>query len=302
MEYRSQAERLGRAITKTIFDNPMRSPEDIRVICRRANRTATETDIDLILAGKMQGSPTWQREYLCQMVTDRDLRVVPEFEPQTHVREHPRPNYFQPYVFIDFGFQTDYSAALFGYIDFSLSLLHIENEFVGRRLNSRELALEMVKKERELWGLKPHKNPIRFADSNAQQQIYDMGSLFDYPISACSKAGGIEGMVNNLREMIGADRFSVHPRCTNLIRQLREGIWKKDKRGFINSTLRFERSETMGHLDCIAALMYGARSIDWRRNPTPPGVINHSTHFYLGQKDGFGLREQSRQIAQLFDA
>lgn len=302
MEYWSQATRDDRAVVKTIFDNPMRTPAEIRAICKRTNRTASESDIDLILAGKMQGSPSWQREYLCEMVTDRDLRVVPEFEPQTHVRVHPRPEYFQPYVFIDFGFQTDYSAALFGYMDFSLSLLHIEDEYVGRRMNSRELALAMVAKERNLWGPKPQKKPIRFADFHSAQQIYDMQSIFDYPIAACGKQGGLEGMVNNLRELVGADRFSANPRCVNLIRQLREGIWKKDKRGQINPTLNFERTESMGHLDCIAALMYGARSIDWRKNPTPSGMINHSTHFYLGEKDGFGLRDQSRAIGNLFDA
>jgi len=300
VDYKDQAERDGWAVKKTIFDNPMRSPADIRAICRRSNRTANETDIDLILAGKMQGSPSWQREYLCEMVTNRDLRVIPEFDPQAHVREHPRPNYFQPYVFIDFGFHTDYSAALFGYLDFSLSLLHIEDEYVARRLNSRELAVEMVKKERALWGA-PARHPVRFADHHSAQQIYDMQSIFDYPIAACSKRGGLEGMVNNLREMIGADRLSVNPRCQHLVKQLREGIWKKDKHGQINSALKFERTESMGHLDCIAALMYGAGSIDWRRNPVPAGQINHYTHFYLGKDDGFGLRPQSREIGRLFD-
>lgn len=56
-------------------------------------------------------------------------------------------------------------------------------------------------------------------------------------------------------------------RTEDLIMQLRSGMWNTDAEGHRTDWLR---TATLGHLDCLAALKYGARDVNFRRNPTPP--------------------------------
>jgi hypothetical protein len=54
-------------------------------------------------------------------------------------------------------------------------------------------------------------------------------------------------------------------RTEPLIQQLRSGTWNKKHTDW-------SRTPTLGHLDCISALMYAERDANWDKNPYPPAI------------------------------
>jgi hypothetical protein len=275
-EAKLQTGELDRAmglITKTVFDNPMLSASTLFRICRRANGGMDRDYVKRLIAREkgLKGTPTWEREYLCQMVTDMTRRVTPEFDPERHVRgDYLKPHYYDPYVFIDLAFVKDYTHALFAFFDFEKSILVVEDEWRGRRLSSPEIHAELAKKEKEHFG---KRYPLRYGDNSNQQQLWDLQRLHNYVVLP-TKKDLKEAMVNQLRALFQANKVIIHPRCKFLIDQLENGLWKDDTEG----KPAFERTEKMGHLDAIDALVYGIRNVDWTRNPAPAGIVNRYTH------------------------
>ena len=236
---------------------------------------ATPEQIERILRGEEEGSPAWEREYLCKLVTDKDLRVVREFNRNKHVEDRPRPRFYTPYTFLDIAFTKDNCAALFCYLDFGNATLVVEDEWVGRTKTLSEIRDSLIAHELALFG---DTKVWRFGDGSALGQgiLSTLTGDFNCEILPCTMASEKDVMINGLREFMGANRIKIHPRCRNLIAQLEEGIW--DLRSG-NAKPVYQRSKALGHLDAIDALTYGVRSVDWNLNPVPAGKLNEYEYF-----------------------
>ncbi len=267
----AEAMRAGSYFKLTIHDNPRLTKEQIE---RQAYEMA-----DHAFKDNPWMDTFVRRELLCEFVTDTRRAVIPEYDEAIHVTDAcERPVWVDCYAGLDLGL-VDLTHGLFGYYDFGNACLVIEDEVCGNYMRTAVFAEKVKAKESELWGNIPYfSNPTphnkcpkgRYSDNEAQQ-------LFDLAGMGLSFAPAIktdkEVALNRLRQAFAAGKVKIHPRCVNLMHQLKVGIWNA-------SRTDYERLPGAGHLDGIDALIYLSRSIDRNRNPTPPllGVSNF-THY-----------------------
>ncbi len=248
-----RAELLGASVTRNIYTNPRMTKDMIRTLIEESGG---------------EDSTDFRREYLCEIITDENSAVIPEFTKQIQakiVKEWPRPPHFDAYVAMDLGF-TDFTVVLFAYMDFKNNKLIIEDEFVlnGQKFNTKVLAEAIKLKEAQYFvmtntgeTIKPYK---RVSDNNLIV-INDLFQLHSLEFQA-TKKDDADAALNNLRMMIAAEQIIINPRCVTLIRHLRDATWNKSKKSF-------ERSADDGHYDGVDSLKYMVRNVDFKRNPYP---------------------------------
>jgi hypothetical protein len=271
-----------RLVVRTIFQNPRLSQDDIKSICTEANPDCNEVEILDILAGKREGTPDWEREFLCRMVTDKNMRVTPEFDPREHVAERGLPQFFHRFVFLDPGHVNDHFGVTFAALDFAAQKLFVVREYLARRKTTDQVMLDLVAIENELgWSkVRGDEQILRYIDATSQQQAADFNAK-GYRVQLAVKSPGKSEVVTELRNRLNADHVIVHPRCKNLISQMNDGIWKDTAKA------DFERTDLMGHLDVLDSLAQGCMTLSamgkWRQNPAPKGryldPVDNVIHF-----------------------
>lgn len=232
----------------TIYDNPLLTKEKIEEFKIEAGGDATTT---------------WRREYMAEFVTDTDSALFPEATDDLMaaiIREVPQPQFFNPTVAIDLGF-LDYTGVVFGYYDFVEAKIVIEDELLINKSTTEDIVALAKIKERTLWG---EKQPRRVVDGNPMA-IADLNSrtMHNYRCHAPEKTDLVSN-VNRVRIDLGNMTILVHPRCENLINQLKYATWNKQRNAF-------SRGSNSGHWDLCAALIYLCKAIDRKTNPVPPG-------------------------------
>jgi hypothetical protein len=197
---------------------------------------------------------------MAEFVTDDTRAIIPEFTADAEkdiVCEVERPGFFDPYVSMDIGF-IDLTAVLFGYWDFELGILVIEDEYVLNKMTTDQLARGIRAKEERLWnGKKPY---MRISDTDLIV-IGDLTVLHDLNFISTQKDNK-EAAINQVRLLVNDRRIKINPRCRVLISHLRHGVWNKNR-------TRFDRSADHGHFDCVDALAYMIRNLDRSHNPFP---------------------------------
>lgn len=126
---------------KTLDDNPL----------------LTQQQKDNIVS-KFKGGRTnsqFRREYLCEIVKDETLSVLPEVDDELIsqiVKDHPIPPFYHRYVAMDIGFK-DLTVVLFGYYDFRENTIVIQDEIVrnGKQIHLPVFTKEIQDKESSLW-------------------------------------------------------------------------------------------------------------------------------------------------------
>jgi hypothetical protein len=256
------------------------------------NKTLSKETIDLY--AKESGgvnSSTFKREYMCLFVTDETLSIIPEWKDD-YIREANKNDnlnkYYHRYVALDIGV-VDKTAVLFGYYDFKLATLFIEDELIlqGNEVTTERLKNQIQLKEKELFKeLKPYK---RIADNNNLVLLQDLGSMHNLHFQATNKES-LDAMINEVRLMINAGKVVVSPKCKHLIGCLRYGIWD-------NKHKAFARSSVYGHFDGLAALTYLIRNLDRHSNPIPPNAfISPYTHYIPENKQETKQNDTIRKI------
>lgn len=256
-----EAELNGTLVKKNIYDNPLLSTEQINNIIKKMG------GIDSI---------AFRREYLCEIIKDDKSSVFPEFDEhliKEIVTDWAKPNHYDSYVGMDLGGSRDLTAVLFLYYDFMKDRLVIEDELV---FNHNEMLLptlvaDIIKKEEELWT-----SPITNEKIGPLLRVSDLNHIAIQEITRQSdnklvfqkaKKDDKEMAVNTLRTLLSQRKIVIHPRCKNLIRHLNHCKWKKG----MNVDKVFDRSVDNGHYDCVDALIYAVRSVNFRKNPYPAG-------------------------------
>lgn len=268
LKFLEAAEANKTLIKKTLFDNPRITPEDIQDSIREAGGEHTDY---------------FKREFLCEIIKDPKRQVIPEFTEQIEkdcVKDWPRPPFFDCYEAMDLG-GMDLTVVLFGYYDYRADKLIIEDELVmdfGVEGNNIEkLTKEIQTVETTLWTNKltnEVKRPTnRVSDINyiVTQEIakYSNGQIF----FNATKKDDNDSALGNLKILIGARKIIINPKCTTLVRHLKNVKWAS-----ANNKTKFARSAENGHYDAVDALKYLVRNVVFSKNPYP-------AHYDLNLKD-----------------
>lgn len=279
VDYIQKAESEGAYVKLDIYTNPLITPDDIKR-----------------MADEMGGveSTTFRRECLCELVTDDDLKIIPEWT-EKYVQDIPRDEYYKyyhKYVGMDLGVK-DLTAAIFGYFDFKRASLIIEDEFDmhGPAMNTKLLVGAIRAKEKELWDnvekvepdgrivyrRDPNDSPVPFrrvSDNNWPILIQDLSSLHNLSFIETQK-DTLEAMINEVRLMVQAGQILINPRCRKLVGSLSYGVWDNKKKHFARSTV-------YGHFDHLAALIYLVRNLAKHTNPIPASHGHDYTKSWMG--------------------
>jgi hypothetical protein len=272
VQYIEEAEARGSLIRRTVYDNPRLSKEDIEkeILSQYKFRERDER---------------FRREFLCEIIKDQSIAVIPEFTEELEkqiIKDWPTPPFFDAYVSMDLG-AVDLTALLFGYFDFRANKIIIQDElvvdFAKKDMNIERLVHLIKEKEELLWTdaltnelKKPY---MRVSDINPivtqEINIKSFGQIF----FSNTKKDDKEAAINNMRSLLGSQKIIINPRCTNLIRHLRNVKWASAK----NRTT-FGRSPDNGHYDLVDCLIYFCRTVAYGKNPYP-------SHYDLGNGDIF---------------
>lgn len=254
-------------IKYTIHDNPMMTKEKIQSIIGRYTGG--------------ENNPEYQREYLCKIVIDDSLAIVPEFTEAVEkdvVTSWPKPPFYDSYVSMDIGFK-DLTVALFAYHDFKNNVLVIEDELVmnGPTMTTDVLAEKIREKERTAW---THPMTLEFKDpflrvcDNNLIMINDLSRLHNLTFLPTAKDDK-SAAINNMRMKIASRQIAIHPRCETLVKHLKSATWQKNRK-------EYARSPDNGHYDAIDALVYLIRNVLFDKNPYPAGYgIERSADLFL---------------------
>lgn len=270
LKYIEKAEAEKTLIKRTVYDNPRLTKENI----------ATIADA---MGGEM--SEEFQREFLCKLIKSKTRSVLPEVTEELLVgivKKWPTPPHYDCYTSFDIGIR-DWSFLLFGYYDFRADKIIIQDEVIayGSEMHLGPLTQQIIKKEESLWTneitgefIKPKK---RIADHNPIV-INEIKKFSNYKVifENADKRDKLAG-INWLRTLLSTGKIIIDPKCTNLVRHLKDGKWKNDTKD------EFAKCPLGSHYDGIDALVYMVRGIDLKTNPYPTDFqspLRESDAFY----------------------
>jgi hypothetical protein len=267
---------------KTIHDNPLLDKPQIEQIIKKMGGINSER---------------FRREYLCEVVKDPNMSVIPEFDDdliKQIVKEWPTPPHYDCYEAMDLG-GVDLTVCLFGYYDFRADKIIIQDElimdFSEQNNTIAKLTENIQNKEKELWTspmtLEVKKPYLRVSDID-YMVTGEILKYSNYQMNfQATKKDDNNSAINDLRQLLASKKIIIHPRCVNLIRHLKNVRWASK-----TNKLKFARSPDNGHYDAVDALKYFVRSVIFTRNPYP-------SHYDFKMKDLFvvdPVRFENKQI------
>ena len=234
-------------------------------------------------------SDEMQKMYLeGHFVFATDRMVIPEWNYKYiyELEREPEYKFYHKYVSCDWGLGHK-TAMLYATYDFKRSCLYIEAEqtLTNRDAVTSNVAALIGATTAKLW---PGEKVKRYVgDSNNGQIIQDLNIIYGLPFVGTTKSNmsddpnrvGIkQSMVNDLRMKVKQGGIVIHPSCTELIGNLRSGIWNKHYSSF-------EETETYGHFDLLDALIYLNRNVDRTTNPIPESFYWNSQQSQMKSKN-----------------
>lgn len=286
-----KAEQDGKLTKKTLFENPLLEKEDVDNIVSR-------------FPGGVNNSQ-FRREYMCEVIRDESKTVIPEFTEEVAkeiVREYIKPPYYTPYVSMDLGFK-DLTVVLFGYYDYKRDKIVIEDEIVksGKELRLDKFSDEIYEKENTLWTnyytnekIEPEAR-VSDIDLIVIQEInrQSNGRLNFQPVK--KERNYKKPLINELNIMISQGKIIIDPRCTTLIRHLRNARWKDS-----SDRDDFARSPDDGHYDAVDALLYFVKTINHGKNPYPKNYNMGGTDYYINNPSSYNRQTPSDVYHSIF--
>lgn len=196
----------------------------------------------------------YRREYLCEIVRDESIVLVPEFSEAAHVREFELPEYCNQWIGGDTGGTTDMTVFLRMGYDFARAKVLVADERAfGPAVDSSVYVAGA--KEMETG----HTMRARFVDAPGRLRV-DLAGHHAYPVLEPRK-DELDATVNQVRLAFIRGEVEVHPRCRLLIETLRSGHFNAKRTDLA-------RTRALGHMDAFMALAYGVRHAD-KSNPFP---------------------------------
>jgi hypothetical protein len=201
---------------------------------------------------------------------------------------------------MDLGY-TDMTVVLFGYFDFRQDKIIIEDELImqgsEKDFSIAKLTSEIKRKEEVLWTnvlTNEIKKPlIRVSDIN-HIVTNEILKNSNYQINfQPAKKDDNAAAINNLRALVGGKKVIIHPRCTTLIRHLKNAKWKS-----LTNKNEFARSPDDGHYDAVDALKYFLRAVAYNKNPYPANydLQNLGNDIYRVQKHNYTKNVDNAEV------
>ena len=248
------------AVSKfTIYDNPLITEE---------MRNSIITEFGGVT------NKNFLREYMCQVIADNSRVVVPEFERNTHVTDELPPEkdqfnfpiLYNGYRAGDFGVgEQDLTGILGAVYDHNEKTIYITEE----RLLYKPIIDTFVAEWNEVGDtLTDCPEVMSTLDAFESLKVTlrrQEGLDFKGP-----RKGKVTDQIAYVRQLFESNKIKVHSSCKKLTDQLEKGIWKENNK-------EFARSDTLGHLDLLACLVYLVRSIEWDRRP-----LENRVNFKIG--------------------
>lgn len=279
----------GRYVHDTIHGNPRLGEAGVGRIIRQEAERLGMTPEELV------ASTYWRREYLAEIVTEESRAAVPAWtleRAKRLVREVPRPEHFDGYSALDWGYLDGFGLVL-AWWWYEQQALVVEDAVRLRGRNSAECAEEVRKREAALWGVdrfegttrgRPRlemvpeylrgavlesapRQPLMRVGDNQPQTLADMRQLYGLAVWPTRKDNK-HAAVDELNVMVQREKLYIHPRATQLIEELYGVLWNRQR-------TEWERTEK-GHGELIDCLVYLLRNVLRDRDPRPPQRAWHA--------------------------
>ena len=191
-------------------------------------------------------STDYKREFLCEIVRDKTVVCLPDFDVRHNVRKFELPLQKFMSVTIDWGGVRDKTCAMLHCYDYlsDLDLIWDERVFEPNTATSTIVAeCRQMEGKHSIFG--------RYIDAPPQLVTVDLLQDHGYTAQLPEKLDW-RASLNTLNVRFARKKALIHPRCTFLIVSAESAILNKNKTDF-------DRNIALGHMDGIAAMMYGIR-------------------------------------------
>lgn len=256
-----------------------------------------------------------KREYFNLRVRDPVGSVVPEFVAEKHVRLCELPRYAHCYVGADPG-TRDLFGLVFFFVDFKRAKIVVTKSWAARNAGLTDVAAVIDETEQDwanvvYWdGKELQPNPYRRVSDTDARTILELKREHSIAFNGADKktaksekdSGSAsklpEAKLYGLRNAFQNDRIEIWPNSGPLERQLNKGRWNEQRTDF-------ERTDELGHLDCVMALVYGLRAVQWHLNPEKPLHVpgeDPNVFFYPDAAKQFGQTKTTRVLNSAFGA
>lgn len=262
---------------------------------------------EFIDAAGGRGAPTCEREYYGVRVRDPQRTVIPEFQQSLHIVSIELPKYAQAYGSADPGSRDKYGL-VFAYWDWARQVLVVRRSWAKTNAGLRDVADVVRTANQELWGgvqwwdgEKLRDNPYRQISDTDARAIGELNREHDIKFQAADKrlakteaqSGSArrlpEAKLMSLRQAFRDNRIEISVEDAPngdygaLAIQLQNGRWN-------DTRTDFERTDELGHLDCVMALAYLWHAIDKNTNPNKPELMPGQDVFFAPNHTKFEKR------------
>lgn len=220
-KYCMDAEKDGRLIKRTIYDNPRLTLEDLK---------------PLIKAARGEKSTTWRREYLVEDVVDSQTAVLPNattpklLQMMFYPHDVSRSASAQHYVSVSVGFALKTTGLLFGSVEKvdGKDVLYIHREEEIRGMDTSQLATAVSDGEKALWeGKEPFRRVANFTPTLLGQVQKEHAIKFTPPVPV-----ELVEAVNTARLRFEGNDIRINRDCEGLLRQVQNAVWTTNMKDF----------------------------------------------------------------------
>lgn len=236
----ARAEINGTLYRYTIDDNKALTPEQYEACVRRAGGKHTDD---------------FRREYLCIVIRDRSVVIIPDFERSVFVKDLNIPKTINYELFTDWGGVRDLTVTLLMGYDFLSAWDLVLDEMVFPANTPTEIIVKEWKKRFEPFHVKNH-----YIDAPGQLQV-DLRDTHKVDFRTVTKTDW-EAAVNHMANRFTQRKILIASHCKLLAQTCQSGTFNKNRTDF-------DRTIALGHMDAAASLMYGIRHLD-RTSPFKP--------------------------------
>ncbi len=245
----ARAEINGTLYKFTIDDNKALTPEQYDACVRRAGGKHTDD---------------FKREYLCQIIRDRKLVIIPDYDARIHVEEFPYPPWINMELYTDWGGVRDKTVTLLMGYDFLRGMDLVYDELYWEpNTPTKRIVDDWLARWKDII-VKEH-----YIDAPGQLHV-DLRDTHKISFKGVNKEDW-ESNINAMANRFTVNKIRIHPKCKLLKQTAQSGIFNKQRNDF-------ERTQALGHMDAAAALMYGIRHLD-RTSPFPVQSVPNQFHY-----------------------
>lgn len=206
-----------------------------------------------------EDSVTARREFFCEIVADEERAVCPTFKEKEHVKAIETT--YSPWYFVaDTGGVKDLTVGYMVNWSHELQKVVFRSEaYFKAHTPTTEVLKGFKALEQARFAANETIRTVRYIDAGGQLQI-------DYATAGFAAAlppkDDFQAGLTLLRNEFYKGNVIVHPDCPLLIQSLSNGLLNRQRSDY-------ERSESLGHCDAVAAAIYALRVVDRKTNLKP---------------------------------